>query len=34
MYYKLADYFVTVGIDNYHMEDEIYKRTEQAKLED
>jgi hypothetical protein len=26
MYYKLADYFVTVGIDNYHTEDEICKK--------
>lgn len=30
-YYKLADYFVTVGIDNYHTENEVYKKTEEAK---
>jgi hypothetical protein len=31
MYYKLADYFVTVGIDNYHTEDEICKKVEEEK---
>ena len=31
MFYKLADYFVTVGIDNYHTEDEIYRKKEESK---
>jgi len=25
LYYKLADYFITVGIDDFHADDEIYK---------
>ena len=24
-YYKLADYFVMIGLDNYHAPDEVYK---------
>jgi hypothetical protein len=30
----LADYFVTVGIDDYHTEDEIYRRNEEVKLQE
>ena len=26
LYYKLADYFITVGIDDYHTPDEVYKK--------
>ena len=26
LYYKLADYFITVGIDDYHATDEVYKK--------
>ena len=29
-YYKLADYFVTIGLDNYYVPEEVYK-TEEVK---
>ena len=25
-YYKLADYFITIGLDNYNTPDEVYKK--------
>lgn len=30
-YYKLTDYFVTIGIDNYQTQDEMYKQGEVAR---
>ena len=32
-YYKLADYFVTIGLDNYAQPEEVYKTDEAIKRE-
>ena len=30
-YYKLADYFVTIGLDNYYVPEEIYRNEEKQR---
>jgi hypothetical protein len=30
-YYKLADYFITIGLDNYYAPEEVYKHDDAKK---